>query len=151
MTGKLDARTQEWSASEFGVRRDIFTAESKLTGELFRAGVPMLAGTDVGNAFCFPGFSLHDELALLVESGLTPLAALQAATSNAAILMDATDRYGSVAKGKIADLVLLDADPLQDIHNTSKISEVFLDGKEFNWTALDEILKTAEKEATAPN
>ena len=151
MTGKLDARTQEWSASEFGVRRDIFTAESKLTGELFRAGVPMLAGTDVGNAFCFPGFSLHDELALLVESGLTPLAALQAATSNAAILMDATDRYGSVAKGKIADLVLLDADPLQDIHNTSKISEVFLDGKEFNRTALDEILETAEKEATAPN
>src|SRR5215467_646776 len=142
---------KELSASDFAVIRETFIAEEKVTGELFRAGVPMLAGTDVGNAFCFPGFSLHDELALLVESGLTPLAALQAATRNPAIFMDATDRYGSVAKGKIADLVLLDADPLQNIHNTRKISEVFLDGKEFNRTALDEILETAEKEATAPN
>jgi imidazolonepropionase-like amidohydrolase/ketosteroid isomerase-like protein len=149
MTGKLDARMKEWSASEFAVRRDIFSAESKLTGELFRAGVPLLAGTDVGNAFCFPGFSLHDELALLVESGLTPLAALQAATRNAAIFMNATDRYGSVSKGKIADLVLLDADPLQDIHNTIKISEVFLDGKEFDRVALDGTLGAAEAEASA--
>ena len=149
MTGKLDARMKEWSASEFGVRRDIFSAESKLTGELFRAGVPLLAGTDVGNTFCFPGFSLHDELALLVESGLTPLAALQAATRNAAIFMSATDRYGSVSKGKIADLVLLDADPLQDIHNTMKISEVFLDGKEFDRAALDGTLRAAEAEASA--
>jgi hypothetical protein len=149
MTGKADARMKEWSASEFGVRRDIFSAESKLTGELFRAGVPMLAGTDVGNAFCFPGFSLHDELALLVESGLTPLAALQAATRNAAISMNATDRYGSVSKGKIADVVLLDADPLQDIHNTTKISEVFLDGREFDRASLDRILRTAKTAASA--
>jgi cytosine/adenosine deaminase-related metal-dependent hydrolase len=98
----------------------------------------------VGNEFCFPGFSLHDELTLLVESGLTPLAALQSATRNPAIFMDATDRYGSVAKGKIADLVLLDADPLQEIHNTTKIREVFLAGKEFDRAALDKILKDAE-------
>ncbi len=147
VTGKADPRTKEWSASEFGVRRDIFTAESKLTGELFRAGVPMLAGTDVGNAFCFPGFSLHDELALLVESGVSPLGALQMATRNPALFMDASDKYGSVTLGKIADLVLLDADPLQDIHNTTKIRAVFLAGKEFDRPALDSILRVAEAAA----
>ena len=147
MTGKADPRMREWSASEFGVRRDIFTAESKLTGELFRAGVPMLAGTDVGNAFCFPGFSLHDELALLVESGVSPLGALQMATRNPALFMDAADKYGSVTPGKIADLVLLDADPLKDIHNTTKISAVFLSGREFNRAALNQLLKDAENSA----
>ena len=109
----------------------------------------MLAGTDVGNTFCFPGFSLHEELALLVESGLTPLAALQSATRNPAIFMDATDRYGSAAKGKIADLVLLDADPLQDIHNTSRISAVFLSGKHYDRAALDKMLKDAEAAANS--
>jgi hypothetical protein len=147
VTGKLDPRMKESSASDFGVIRETFTAESRLTGELFHAGVPMLAGTDVGNPFCFPGFSLHDELALLVDSGLTPLAALQTATLNAAIFMNATDRYGSVSKGKVADLVLLDADPLQDIHNTTKIQEVFLDGTQFDRAALDLILKNAEQSA----
>ena len=149
VSGKLDVRMKEWSASEFGVRRDVFSAEKKLTGKLFRAGVPMLAGTDVGNAFCFPGFSLHDELGLLVDSGLPPLAALQAATLNPAMFMNAADRYGSVAKGKIADLVLLDADPLKDIHNTTKIQEVFLAGKEYTRIALDEILKTSQMDVRA--
>jgi imidazolonepropionase-like amidohydrolase len=65
--------------------------------------------------------------------------------------MDASDRYGSIAAGKMADLVLLDADPLQDIRNTSKISEVFVWGQEFDRTALDQILKTAaELAAKAP-
>ncbi len=107
----------------------------------------MLAGTDVGNVFCFPGFSLHDELALLVESGVTPLGALQMATRNPAVFMDATDKYGSVTPGKVADLVLLDADPLQDIHNTTKIWEVFLNGKEYDRAALDQILASAEQSA----
>ena len=58
--------------------------------------------------------------------------------------MNATDRYGSVSKGKIADLLLLDADPLNDIHNTKRISEVFLAGREFNRSELDAILRSAE-------
>ena len=147
VTGKLDARMKESSAADFQVIRKTFSAESRVTGELFRAGVPMLAGTDVGNPFCFPGFSLHDELALLVESGVTPLGALQMATRNPALFMGATDKYGSVTPGKIADLVLLDADPLKDIHNTTKISAVFLSGKEFNRAALDQLLKDAETSA----
>jgi imidazolonepropionase-like amidohydrolase len=129
-----------YTAAEFDLVRELFEYNKKLVGAMFRAGVPLLAGTDAGNPFCFPGFSLHDEMGLMVESGVTPLGALQMATRNAAVFMNATDRYGSVAPGKVADLVLLDADPLKDIHNTTKISAVFLAGKEFDRTALDELL-----------
>ncbi|HET7209154.1 MAG TPA: amidohydrolase family protein [Terriglobales bacterium] len=149
LTAKDDFRVKSWTATDYAREREQFQFSQRVVGAMFRAGVPLLAGTDTGNPYCFPGFSLHDELALLVESGLTPLAALQAATRNAAVFMKAADRYGSVAKGKIADLVLLDADPLQDIHNTTKISEVFLEGKEFDRGALDGILRAAEGNASA--
>lgn len=145
---KDDFRFKNWTTDDFAVERSLFEFSKKVVGAMFRAGVPLLAGTDTGNPFCFPGFSLHDELALLGQSGLTPLAALQAATRNPAIFMNATDRYGSISVGKIADLVLLDADPLQDIHNTSKISEVFLDGREFDRRALDGLLASAERAAS---
>ena len=144
---KDDFRLRGWTASDFQVEREQFQFSKNLVGAMFRAGVPLLAGTDTGNPYCFPGFSLHDELALLVESGLTPLAALQAATSNAAVFMNASDHYGSVSRGKSADLVLLDADPLEDIHNTRKISEVFLQGREFDRNALDGLLASAERAA----
>jgi ketosteroid isomerase-like protein len=143
---KDDFRFRDWTDNDYAVQRTLFGFDKRLVGVMFRSGVPLLAGTDTGNPYCFPGFSLHDELALLVESGLTPLAALQAATRGPAIFMNATDRYGSVENGKIADLVLLDADPLQDIRNTTKISEVFLAGKEYDRAALDLILKNAEQE-----
>ena len=147
LVGQNSPGLKNWTADDFNLEREQFAFSKKVVGAMYHAGVPILAGTDAGNPYCFPGFSLHDELALLVESGVTPLAALQAATRNAAIFMNATDRYGSIAKGKIADLVLLDADPLQDIHNTTKISEVFLGGKEFDRAALDEMLRKAEAAA----
>lgn len=143
------AERSTFDASDLAIERDLLRYRKQLVGTMFRAGVPMLAGTDTPNAFCFPGFGLHDELALMVESGVSPLGALQAATRNPAIFMDATDRYGSVAPGKIADLVLLDSDPLKDIHNTTKISEVFLAGKEFDRAALDKMLRNAEAAAKA--
>ena len=136
---RLKGKNDEYFASQ----REFFAFEKKLVGVLFRAGVPMLAGTDVGNPYCFPGFSLHDELALRVDSGVTPLGALQAATLNPARFMGVTDKYGAVSPGKIADLVLLDADPLVDIHNTTRISEVFLAGKEFDRAALNGMLEKA--------
>jgi adenine deaminase len=83
----------------------------------------------------------------MVESGVTPLAALQAATRNPALFLDASDKYGSVTPGKLADLVLLDADPLADIHNTTRISAVFLSGKYFDRSVLDKLLKEAEAAA----
>jgi hypothetical protein len=140
-----------FDAEDFAVERELLNRRKWLVGNLFRAGVPLLAGTDTPNPFCFPGFGLHDELALMVESGVTPLGALQAATLNPALFLDATDKYGSVARGKIADLVLLDADPLKDIHNTTKISEVFLNGKEYDRAALDHILKNAQQTADTAN
>jgi imidazolonepropionase-like amidohydrolase len=109
----------------------------------------MLAGTDTSNPFCFPGFGVHDDLALMVDSGVTPLSALLAATRNPALFLDAADKYGSVAPGKIADLVLPNTDPLKDIHNTTKISEVFLAGREFDRSVLDLILKNGEQSAKA--
>jgi imidazolonepropionase-like amidohydrolase len=140
---------KNWTASDFKTQRDLFAYDEKLVGAMFRAGVPLLAGTDVSNPYCFPGFSMHDELALLVESGVSPLGALQAATRNAALFMDASDKYGSVTPGKIADLVLLGADPLKDIGNTKDIVEVFLAGTEFDHTALDQMLRNAEATARA--
>ncbi len=143
LTAKDDFRLKDYTAEDYALERQLLEEKQKLVGKMYKAGVPILAGTDTGNPYCFPGFSLHDELALLVESGLTPMSALQAATRNAARLMGATDRYGSITRGKVADLVLLDADPLADIHNTTKISAVFLEGREFDRAALDASLEAA--------
>lgn len=137
------------TAEDFAMERESVAYKKKVVGAMFGAGVPLLAGTDAGNPYCFPGFSLHDELVLMVESGVSPLGALQAATRNAAVFMGASDKYGSVTQGRIADLVLLYADPLADIHNTTKIAEVFLAGKELDRAALDQMLRNAEAAAGA--
>lgn len=108
---------------------------------LHEAGVPLLAGTDDGEPYVISGFSLHDELALLVQAGLSPLEALQTATINPAKYLDDEKDYGSVAAGKVADLVLLDADPTVDIHNTTKIRAVVANGRLFTRADLDELLK----------
>src|SRR5205085_2694104 len=102
----IDRGTARAAAQQAQYRREV-----AIVGQLFRAGVPILAGTDELNPYCLPGFSLHDELVRLVDAGLTPLGALQAATLNPARFLHATDSLGSVTAGKVADLVLLDADP----------------------------------------
>jgi len=114
------------------------------TGELNRAGVQLLAGTDAPQPFVFPGFSLHQELELLVRSGLTPLQALRAATYNPAAYFGALDSLGSVGKGKVADLVLLDANPLADIRNTRRIATVIANGRVFDRVALNELLRRVQ-------
>ena len=116
---------------------------------MYRAGVPILAGTDTMNPQCFPGFGLHDELALLVDAGLSPLAALQAATRNAADFMGQLDRRGTIEVGKTADLVLLDKDPLADIYNTRTIQTVVLRGKLYPRAALDAMLAKAQTLASS--
>jgi imidazolonepropionase-like amidohydrolase len=116
----------------------------KLVGGMCRAGIGILAGTDVLNPYVYPGFSLHDELALLVEAGLPPMAALQAATSNAARFMGQLDRRGTIETGKVADLVLLDKNPLSDIRNTRSIQAIVLNGKLMPRSTLDAMLVEAE-------
>jgi imidazolonepropionase-like amidohydrolase len=96
---------------------------------MHKAGVRILAGTDTPNAYVFPGSSLHDELELLVKAGLTPIQALQAATIRPAEYLGMPGRLGSIAPGKLADLVLLGGDPLDDISNTRRVEAVVLNGR----------------------
>ena len=114
-----------------------------VVGMMNKAGVPMMAGTDLANPFIYPGFSLHDELALFVEDGLTPGEALKTATYNPAKFLGILDRLGTVEKGKVADLVLIDANPLEDIHNTQKIRAVVMNGRYLDRPALDKLLADA--------
>ncbi|MBE0433155.1 amidohydrolase family protein [candidate division WOR-3 bacterium] len=132
------------TAEDWTIGIKVYQKEFESVGAMRRVGVKLLAGTDVLNPFCFPGFSLHDELGLLVEAGLTPMQALQAATCNPAEFLGLTDSLGTVEAGKIADLVLLQANPLEDIGNTRKIAGVVFNGKFFPKTALDEILAKIE-------
>jgi len=100
----------------------------ELTGLLHRASVPLLAGTDTPEPFVPPGYSLHQELKMLVESGLSPAAALAAATIRNAKALNQQDRLGTISPGKLADLVILDADPTIDIRHTRQIYAVVRGG-----------------------
>ena len=111
---------------------------------LNEAGVTLLAATDVGIPTLVPGISLHEELVLMVGAGLTPLQALQSATSNPARVLGLSDSLGSIEVGKLADLVLLEADPLKDIRNTQRIRAVMADGRLYLRSDLDQLLKGIE-------
>jgi len=109
-----------FSPDSLEVRRAEFRKYLELTGVLYRAGVTILAGTDAPEPFVCPGFSLHQELELLVESGLPPAAVLNCATMNNARILKQDNNLGSVEAGKLADLVLLRSDPLKDISQYSE-------------------------------
>ncbi len=123
-----DSRFKDLTAADFAFKRKRFQKYLRIVGSMHRAGVRILAGTDVPNQFCFPGFSLHDELALLVQAGLTPFEALQTATLNPAKYLNLADSLGTIEKGKLADLVLLDKNPLAAIGNTKRIAAVVFNG-----------------------
>ena len=115
---------------------------------LRRAGVKMMAGTDLGTPLCYPGFSLHDELELMVKTiGLTPSQALQSATRIPSEFMGLGASLGTVEKGKIADLVLLEANPISDITNTRKIGAVVIAGRLFSKAELRVMLDKMAIEA----
>ena len=114
---------------------------------LKEGGVLILAGTDLGNPMLVAGISLHQELALLAEAGLTPLEAIQAATLNPARFLHARDSLGTVEAGKIADLVLLEANPLENIRNTRRINAVVVNGRLLDRTQLDQMLAEVARAA----
>jgi imidazolonepropionase-like amidohydrolase len=145
----IQKRWTEAAAAGAAIKSKSFERKLQVVGAMHRAGVPFLAGTDTAwiQPYTYAGFSLHDELALLVKAGLTPMESLQTATINPARFLVMEKDLGTIAMGKIANLVLLDADPLADIHNTTKISAVFLAGKEFDRPALDQMLRSAEAAA----
>ena len=132
------------------VRKQFVQMELDMTLAMFRAGVPFMAGTDTAaGVHIFPGFSLHQELVLFQRAGLTPMQALQTATLNPARFLGRTADLGTVEQGKLADLVLLDADPLADIANTQKIRGVILAGRYFDRAALDRMLRGVARAAAA--
>jgi imidazolonepropionase-like amidohydrolase len=140
-----DFRLKERKAEDWEKARADYRAKFGIVAPLKKAGTKFLAGTDCLNPYCFPGFSLHDELALLVEAGLTPTEALEAATLNPARYFGATKTMGLVKKGLNADCVLLSRDPLLDIKNTTSIVAVVQGGRLYERAELDEMLKKNER------
>jgi imidazolonepropionase-like amidohydrolase len=132
------------------VRQQFVKMELDMTLAMFRAGVPFMAGTDTAaGVHIFPGFSLHDELGLFVQAGLTPMQALQTATLNPARFLGTERDQGTIEQGKVADLVLLDANPLDDIANTKKIRAVVLNGRYLDRRRLDALLQGVATAAAA--
>ena len=127
--------------------RKLALFEHAVTLAQHRAGVPLLAGSDSGGRGVFTGFGLHDELRVLVAIGLTEAEALRTATLEPAKYLNALETQGTVQVGKVADLVLLNANPLEDITNTQKIEAVVAMGRYFDRKSLDEILEKVAREA----
>lgn len=134
---RADGRFRSFEREDWQAEKKRYALYLEVVGQMHARGVRLLAGTDVGNPYCFPGFSLHDELGLLVEAGLTPAEALATATRNPAEFLGMAGELGTVEAGKIASLVLLDGDPLADVGNTRRITAVVFRGRLFDRQALD--------------
>jgi imidazolonepropionase-like amidohydrolase len=128
------------NAEDFAERAETIRRTLEIVGKMNAAGVPIMAGTDAAAPNVFPGFALHEDLAYLVQAGLTPFQALQAATTKPAEFLHRSAEQGTIETGKRADLVLLDANPLDDIHNAQKIRAVILNGRLFDRADLDALL-----------
>ena len=137
---RVPEEDQKWWANQYA-------NDARLTAEMHKAGVSLLAGSDSLDRFVFPGFALHQELAILNQQGLTPLEALRAATSDAAKFLGHDLEFGVIADGAHADLVLLDENPLEKISNTTKISAVIRAGVYLDRPVLDLMLNQAKAAA----
>lgn len=125
-----------------------FDSRVEMVGAMHEAGVGIIGGTDSLNPYCYPGFSLHDELGLMVEAGLSPMDALRAVTSEAARFLGLERSLGTVTTGKFADLVVLDANPLEDIRNTQKIHAVVTCGRVIDRAQREKLLADVEAAAS---
>lgn len=121
-------------------KRRRWEVEQLIMKTLISEKVTIMAGTDCDNPYAFPGFSLHDELQMFVDLGMTPLEALRSATIVPAKFMNIADSIGSVSQGKLADLVLLKANPLDDISNTTTIEAVVANGKLYDRNYISSVL-----------
>ncbi len=141
MGGPPDPRNDE-------IQMRLFNHNLEIVRAMQTAGVPLLAGTDTPNPYTYPGFSLHDELELLVSAGLSPAEALQTATLRPAQFLGVEHDFGSVQEGKVANLVLLDANPLEDIRNIRKIRAVILRRTYLDRKRLDQLLEHEKKRSS---
>jgi imidazolonepropionase-like amidohydrolase len=148
-------KVDRWSQNAIELEKEKLMASLKtfcqksldIVGAMSRAGVELLAGTDNGMPYCIPGFCLHDELALFVRAGLSPMEALRTATYNPAKFFGKLDSIGTIEQGKVADLVLLESNPLEDIRNIQKIAAVVIGGKILKKAELQDILTQVETAA----
>jgi len=134
------------SAEELADLKATFAELREVVRQMNRSGVTLVTGSDIAGPRV-PGFGLHDELVLLVDVGLTPIQALQAATLTPAKVLNKGNDLGSIETDKIADLVLPDGNPLDDIRNTQRIRAVILNGRLLDRAALDRLLADAERAA----
>ncbi|MBN1968170.1 MAG: amidohydrolase family protein [Candidatus Delongbacteria bacterium] len=133
-----DSRDQD--SDQFNTGLKIWHEHRKsIVYSLHKAGAGILVGTDSPNPYVLPGFSVHDELQFLVDSGLSPYEALKSATSNCAKFLNLEDKLGTIEVGKFADLVLLEENPLEDISNTRKISSVICSGRLYDLERIQNI------------
>ncbi len=139
-----------YTANDAALAKQRWPVARQIVLAMHQARVPIMAGTDTPMPGVYPGYSLHEEMAMLVESGLSPSDALRAATLAPAKFLGIAGAAGAVEVGMRADLVLLDADPTKDIHNTRRINSVLLDGRLLRRVDLDALLEAAaEKNAAA--
>jgi hypothetical protein len=139
---RVPEEDQKWWTNQYA-------NDSRLTRDMHKAEVSLLAGSDSLDRFVFPGFALHQELVLLNQQGLRPLEALRAATSNAAKFLGHEGEFGVIVSGAHADMVLLDENPLDKISNTTTIAAVIHDGVYLDRAALDKLLSQAKNAAKA--
>lgn len=146
---RQDGRLQGREDVDREIERRYWALDASLVAPMHAAGVRFLAGTDAGDPYALPGSSLHQELEALVAAGLSPMDALQAATRNAAEVLGRGDDFGTIEVGRRADLVLLSANPLEDIRNTRTIEAVALGGRWLDRRSLDALLEQARSAAEA--
>ncbi len=140
----------DFNLDDLSTRKRFVEKELEVVNAMHHAGIRFLAGTDTPpGVYIFPGFSLHEELQRFVAAGFTPLEALQTATINPAKFLGMENKLGTIEREKFADMILLDANPLDDIRNTQKIAAVFVNGQYLSREALDKMLAGAETAAQA--
>lgn len=139
--------TASKSPEAIASHREFFDYGLRITRFAHDAGVNIMAGTDANDTMSFPGFSLHDELAHLANAGLEPMEVLRTATTIPARYLGRENELGGIARGKLADLVLLAANPLQDIRNTARIESVIINGRVHDRAALDTVLDDVRQQA----
>ena len=142
-----DFRFKGTTPGYFASMRAVTAFQMRMTRALRDAGARILLGTDASNPFVVPGFSTHEELALLVASGLTPYEALRAGTADAAEFLHAD--VGRIRKGMRADLILVEGNPMKDVHAASRRKGVVLRGRWIPAKELDEGLEVVAKNRAA--
>jgi hypothetical protein len=141
---KNDFRVKSRTAKDWEDAKALYKRGNEFVTILHQNNVPMLAGTDFPNPYCFPGSSLHEELESLHDAGLSPLEALQTATINPAKYLNKTDSLGTIAPGKFADILLLAENPLTNISNTKKIEGLCVNGKFYSKEDLEALKQQAK-------